>query len=110
MACPTFAFEFLGELQETVGDFSRLWCIKGDPWVGVALRRYEHRVLRKNQGNGFASVFVGSPEDVDHRVFAQSLTVTVFISVYCCSPYSPNSLPTPDCLNPPNGARVSRTL
>jgi hypothetical protein len=39
-----------------------------------------------------------------------SFTVTVLISVYCCNPYSPSSRPIPDCLNPPNGARVSRTL
>ena len=39
-----------------------------------------------------------------------SFTVTVFTSVYCCNPYSPSSRPIPDCLNPPNGARVSRTL
>jgi hypothetical protein len=38
-----------------------------------------------------------------------NLTVTVFTSVYCCNPYSPNSRPIPDCLKPPNGARVSST-
>jgi hypothetical protein len=40
---------------------------------------------------------------------AYSLTVTVFTSVYCCKPYSPSSRPIPDCLKPPNGARVSNT-
>src|SRR5262245_10850463 len=49
----------------------------------------------------------------DHRVTlprrTQSLTVTVFTSVYCCNPYSPISLPIPDCLKPPNGAAASNT-
>ena len=40
---------------------------------------------------------------------AYSFTVTVFTSEYCCSPYSPNSRPIPDCLNPPNGAPASNT-
>jgi len=39
----------------------------------------------------------------------QSRTVTVLSSVYCCRPYSPISLPMPDCLNPPNGAPGSKT-
>ena len=41
---------------------------------------------------------------------SQSFMVTVFTSEYCCSPYSPSSRPVPDCLNPPNGARVSKML
>lgn len=36
--------------------------------------------------------------------FWSSLMVTVFTSVYSASAYSPNSLPFPDILKPPNGA------
>lgn len=45
---------------------------------------------------------------VDHLfpqgLLSSSLMVTVFTSVYSASAYSPNSLPFPDILKPPNGA------
>jgi len=36
-------------------------------------------------------------------------TYTVFTSVYSSNAYSPNSLPNPLILNPPNGAAASKT-
>lgn len=41
--------------------------------------------------------------------YRHTLMVTVFTSVYCCSAYSPISLPIPDCLKPPKGAAASKT-
>jgi len=57
----------------------------------------------------FGAPWKGSPSAVTN-IASQSLTMTVFTSVYCCNPYSPSSRPIPDCLNPPNGALGSKTL
>ena len=52
---------------------------------------------------------IGQGIRIDAIPSLYSFRVTVFTSVYCCSAYSPISLPMPDCLKPPKGAAASKT-
>jgi hypothetical protein len=94
--------------------FGRVCALKALPWIGSPLRFSRRGFMGPSFRRTFISAGLnggmqlctgaGALNRADH-----SLRVTVFTSVYCSSPYSPNSRPIPDCLNPPNGALVSST-